>query len=199
VQENNVDEVLSDQGRLEEAEVLFRSMVRVSRAARFPIGAALGTGNLGRLASRAGRFADAHELIDEAAAAFALIDAGRYVNETHARRAECLVLEVGTRKRSRWLRRLSRVRARHRSAVWRGSSSGRIGLALHQARRPHEGTHHLFESLRIARELRAVYEEALTLRALTDTNTPDADAHRAEGDEILARLGLLFVPKAPLP
>ena len=50
-------------------------MVRVSRAARFPIGAALGTSNLGRLAARDGRFAEAHELLDEAAAAFAEIDA----------------------------------------------------------------------------------------------------------------------------
>ncbi|MGC9343947.1 MAG: tetratricopeptide repeat protein, partial [Bacteroidales bacterium] len=46
VQENNVGEVLSDQGRLAEAEALFRNMVRASRAARFPIGAALGTSNL---------------------------------------------------------------------------------------------------------------------------------------------------------
>jgi len=43
--------------------------------------------------ARDGRFAEAHELLDEAAAGFAAIEAWRYVNETQARRAECLVLE----------------------------------------------------------------------------------------------------------
>jgi class 3 adenylate cyclase/tetratricopeptide (TPR) repeat protein len=199
VQENNVAEVLSDQGRLAEAELLFRNMVRVSRAAQFPIGAALGTGNLGRLAARDGRFAEAHELLDEAAAAFAVIDAGRYVNETHARRAECLVLEG---RHAEALEAASTLVEATRETPFGGLEAlveRTIGLALHQARRPDEGTPHLLESLRIARDLRAVYEVALTLRALADTNAPDSDALRAESDEILARLGVISVPKVPLP
>jgi hypothetical protein len=47
--------------------------------------------------------------------------------------------------------------------------------------------------------LRAVYEEALTLRALADTKSPDADALRAESDAILERLGVVSVSKVPLP
>ena len=74
-----------------------------------------------------------------------------------------------------------------------------IGLALHQARRPEEGRPHLLESLRIARELEAVYERALTLRALADTKAPDADAHRAESEALLARLGVVALAKVPLP
>jgi class 3 adenylate cyclase/tetratricopeptide (TPR) repeat protein len=199
VQQNNVAEVLSDQGRLEEAEVLFRDMVRVSRAARFPIGTALGTSNLGRLAARAGRFAEAHELLDEAAAAFAEIDAGRYVNETHARRAECLVLEG---RYTEALETASPVVETARQTPFGGLEAlveRTIGLALHQARRPEDGIRHLLESLRIARDLRAVYEEALTLRALADTKAPGAEAYRSESDEILARLGVVFLPKVPLP
>jgi class 3 adenylate cyclase/tetratricopeptide (TPR) repeat protein len=199
VQENNVAEVLSDQGRLAEAELLFRNMVRVCRAAHFPIGAALGTGNLGRLAARDGRFAEAHELLDEAAAAFAEIDAGRYVNETHARRAECLVLEG---RYSEALEVASALVEASRDTPFGGLEAlveRTIGLALHQARRPDEATPHLLESLRIARDLRAVYEVALTLRALADTNAPDSDGHRAESDEILARLGVVSIPRVPLP
>jgi tetratricopeptide (TPR) repeat protein len=199
VQENNVAEVLSDQGRLGEAALLFRNMVRVSRAARFPIGAALGTGNLGRLAAREGRFAEAHGLLDEAAAAFAEIDAGRYVNETHARRAECLVLEG---RYSEALEVASALVEASRETPFGGLEAlveRTIGLALHQARRPDEGTPHLLESLRIARDLRAVYEVALTLRALADTNAPGSDALRAESDEILARLGVISLPRVPLP
>jgi len=199
VQENNVAEVLSDQGRLAEAEPLFRSMVRVCRAARFPIGTALGTGNLGRLAARDGRFAEAHALLDEAAAGFAEIDAGRYVNETHARRAECLMLE------GRYVEALEVASALVEAA--RETPFGglealverTIGLALHQARRPDEGRPHLHDSLRIARELNAVYEQAQTLGALADTKAPDADTHRAQSAEILDRLGVVKLPKVPLP
>jgi tetratricopeptide (TPR) repeat protein len=199
VQENNVAEILSDQGRLAEAEALFRNMVRVSRAARFPIGAALGTSNLGRLAARDGRFAEAHALLDEAAAAFDELDAGRYVNETHARRAECLVLEG---RYSEALEVASSLLEAARETPFGGLEAlveRTIGLALHQSRRPDEGTQHLLESLRIARDLRAVYEEALTLRALADTKAPDADAHRAESEAILARLGVVSLAQVPLP
>lgn len=199
VQENNVAEVLSDQGRLEEAEPLFRNMVRVCRAARFPIGASLGTSNLGRLAARDGRFAEAHELFDDSAAGFAAIDAGRYVNETHARRAECLVLEG---RFAEALEVASALVEAARETPFGGLEAlveRTIGLALHQARRPEEGRPHLLESLRIARELEAVYERALTLRALADTKAPDADAHRAESEALLARLGVVALAKVPLP
>ena len=190
-----IAEILSDQGRLEDAEPGFRDMVRVSRASLFPIGAALGTSNLGRLAARDGRFAEAHELLDDAAAAFSAIDASRYVNETNARRAECLVLEG---RYSEALEVASALLEAARETPFGGLEAlveRTIGLALHQARRPDEGTPHLLESLRIARDLAAVYEEALTLRALADTKAPDADAHRAESDAILERLGVVAVPK----
>ena len=199
VQENNVAEILSDQGRLEDAEPGFRDMVRVSRASRFPIGAALGTSNLGRLAARDGRFAEAHELLDDAAAAFSAIDDSRYVNETNARRAECLVLEG---RYSEALEVASALLEAARETPFGGLEAlveRTIGLALHQARKPDEGTQHLLESLRIARDNRASYEEALTLRALADTKAPDADADRAQSNEILARLGVVSVPKVPLP
>ena len=199
VQENNVAEVLSDQGRLEEAEPLFRNMVRVCRAARFPIGASLGTSNLGRLAARDGRFAEAHELFDDSAAGFASIDAGRYVNESHARRAECLVLEG---RFAEALEVASALVEAARETPFGGLEAlveRTIGLALHQGRRPEEATPHLLESLRIARELEAVYETALTLRALADTKAPDADAHRAESEALLARLGVVALAKVPLP
>ena len=45
--QNNEGEILSDQGRLEEAEELFLEAQRVWRAARYPVGIALATSNLG--------------------------------------------------------------------------------------------------------------------------------------------------------
>jgi hypothetical protein len=48
-------------------------------------------------------------------------------------------------------------------------------------------------------DFRAVYEEALTLRALAHAKAPDADARRAESDAILGRLGVASLPTVPLP
>jgi hypothetical protein len=121
------------------------------------------------------------------------------VNETHARLAECLVLEG---RYAEALEIASTLVEAARETPFGGLEAlveRTIGLALHQARRPEEGAPHLLESLRIARELRAPYEEALTLRALGDTNANDGEVYRAESDEILARLGVVSIPKVPLP
>src|SRR5262249_42688010 len=66
-----------------------------------------------------------------------------------------------------------------------------IGYALHQARRPDEARPHFDESLRIAREQKAEYEVALTLRALAATGASDGDP-RAESEAILERLHVVL-------
>jgi tetratricopeptide (TPR) repeat protein len=90
--QNNEGEILSDQGKLEEAEHLFTETLRVWRAAGYPVGLALATSNLGRVAARAGRFDEALGLFEEALAAFRALGSEAFVHETEARRAECLVL-----------------------------------------------------------------------------------------------------------
>ena len=42
-------------------------------------------------------------------------------------------------------------------------------------------------------------DDVARLRALADTKAPDAEALRAESDAILERLGVVSVPKIPLP
>ena len=74
-----------------------------------------------------------------------------------------------------------------------------IGYALHQARRPEEARPHFEESLRIARELKAEYEVALTLRAMAATRYPSDEDLGAQSDAILERLGVVLVPSVPLP
>jgi hypothetical protein len=61
-------------------------------AAGYEIGVALATSNLGRAAARAGRHDEALALLEEAVERFERIGAEGYVDETHARVAECLVL-----------------------------------------------------------------------------------------------------------
>ena len=115
VRANNEAEVLSDQGRLEAAEPLFRELVRIARGSGFPIGEALGTSNLGRVAARAGRFEEAHGLYEDAERQFAEIGSKRYVTETRARVAEVLVFE-GRHGEARQVAESCRLEARAQGA-----------------------------------------------------------------------------------
>src|SRR5207249_11889977 len=88
----NIGEILCDQGRLEEAESLFRKASRVWRAAGDRSGAAYVESQLGRIAARTGRFDEALLLLSHAGAELLDIgDRGAAV-EAGARTAECLLL-----------------------------------------------------------------------------------------------------------
>jgi hypothetical protein len=58
---------------------------------------------------------------------------------------------------------------------------------------------HFEERLRIAREPKAEYEPALTLRAMAATRLPSADDLAGECDAIHERVGVLSVPSVLLP
>ena len=199
VHANNEAEVLSDQGHLTEAEPLFREMVRICDAASFPIGVALGTSNLGRVAARAGRFTEAHDLYRQAIRGFEEIDARRYVTETKARTAECLVFEG---RYADAITESSALREAARASPFGGLEAlilRQLGLALWQARKPDEARPHLVEALAIARELKAEFEVALTLRAMADVRFDASEELRSESNAILERLGVVSVPAVPLP
>ena len=200
---NNIGEVLSDQGHLEQAEDHFRESRRIQRAARFPIGVAFGTSNLGRAAARAGRFDEAAELLDEALAEFTEIGAESFVLETQARIAELRVLRgdpaaaltVVDEADDLALRLggMTAVRAiLHR--VW--------GYALAQQGDPDLARAALEASLRLARESRAAYEEALTLEALARLAASlgdDGSTAAAAAQVLFDRLGVVRTPAVPLP
>ena len=73
-----------------------------------------------------------------------------------------------------------------------------IGYALVQGRRKDEAAPHLERSLELARGLGADLEIALTLKAMADTGLAGADA-AGESEEILGRLGVVSLPRIPLP
>src|SRR5262249_45827903 len=66
----NIGLILLDQGRLDEAEPLFRETLRVARAAHTGARIAGSLLNLGRVAARRGRFDEARRLFTEARAEF---------------------------------------------------------------------------------------------------------------------------------
>ncbi|MFN2471170.1 MAG: tetratricopeptide repeat protein [Gaiellaceae bacterium] len=198
---NNEAEIVSDQGHLEEARRLLEDALRVWRAASYPIGVALATSNLGRVAARSRRFDDAHGLLDQAASAFREIGATSFVHENDARRLECLVLE------GRYAEALEVAGATLDDVRPLGATPLLAGLerlagyAVVQSRQPLDAACARFDaSLAVGRELGAQYEVALTLRALADTKCmDDPEAARRESEELLEQLGVASLATPPLP
>ncbi len=199
VQMNNEAEILSDQGHLDAAAALFDDWLRACRASGYAFGIGVALSNLGRVAARDGRFEAAHGLFEEALAQFEQLGSERFANETLARIAECLVFE-GSHGRALELGLACREPAA-RSPVGglEALIERTIGYALCQQRRREEAQPHLDESLRLARDLHADFEVALTLRAMAAVGGADAGERRAESDAILERLGVESVPPVPLP
>jgi tetratricopeptide (TPR) repeat protein len=190
--ENNEAEILVDQGRLDEAQARFEEALRVWRAAGYRVGIALATSNLGRVAARAGRFDEGEKLLQDALAEFEELGAESLVLETRTRLAESLVL-AGRHKEALALVRplIARETSPQQAAIERLA-----GYAIVQSRAGFaKARSHFDASLETARATDTPYELALTLRAVAETS----GAESPEADEILARLGVVFVPSVPLP
>jgi class 3 adenylate cyclase/tetratricopeptide (TPR) repeat protein len=199
-QKMNEAEILSLQGHLDDAEPVFQEALRIWRAARFPLGAALATSNLARIAAHRGSFEEAHELYGQALAGLEEIGSAGYAHETKAQTAECLVLE-GRYKEAEELASdvLSAVTAAGDPGVLGAMLERLLGYALHQGREPERARPHFEASLRIARELPADYEAALTLKAMAETGYPAEADPEAEYRALFSRLGVVSVPSPPLP
>ena len=197
---NNRAEILSDQGHLDAASADFREAARTWKAARYSIGAALATSNLGRVAARGGDFEAAERWLAEASDIFTGIGASSLVLEVRLRRAEAALLAGDQRRAETAAEGL-------RSALERPDTepSQRAGirrcLAVIAAQRDELVTaeEELLRSLREARDASAPFElvqglliaERLCLigrSRLTDLEDPGP---------ILARLGIesIAVPR----
>jgi tetratricopeptide (TPR) repeat protein len=144
---NNIGEILSDQGKLEEAEAHFRDALRICRAADYRLGILFCVSHLGKVASRAKRFDEAMSLLEEARRGFTEIGEEVLVLETEARIAECHLLKSES----------DRVLALTQKAVDLAGTSGgggerastlhrTRGYALMQLGRPEEAEAALAES-----------------------------------------------------
>jgi tetratricopeptide (TPR) repeat protein len=197
---NNIGEIRSDQGRLEEAEHLFKEASRVHRAADQAEGRAYAASNLGRVASRSGRPDDALPLFEEARTIFEEMGNRPQVLETSARIAECELLR-GDLEHALTLADLALERALALGGVAVQSPMlHRIrGCALLRSGRPTEARAALDESLRDARSRAARFEVALTLEAFAELDRVEGcspDVPRAEeAAEILRQLGVVLSPR----
>jgi class 3 adenylate cyclase/tetratricopeptide (TPR) repeat protein len=199
VEMGNMAEVLSDQGRLVEAEPLLRDALQVWRAAQAPSFVAFGKSQLGRLAARSGRFGEALELLRSARDDYVRDGEHAEVLETDARIAECLVLQGA----------FAEARAAADDALVRASSNSAVlpqipllqrvrGLALANLGDVEAAVGALEASLSGAHERRARHEEAWTLHALvTLRRTIELDAFDETVEErqaaLFEQLGIIDV------
>jgi tetratricopeptide (TPR) repeat protein len=194
----NIAEILVDQGRLEEAELLTREAMRVWRASGSRLRVAHAVRLLGRIASRSSRPAEGMELLRQARAEFSEVGARSDVVETDARIAGALVrgghAKEGLELASAALRRAAGV---HVPLLQRLR-----GYALIQLGDLESGRDALRASLDSARSQGADYEAAVTLDGLVRlaelTDDIDTGSLLAERDTTLSRLGVVYLPPFPV-
>jgi len=195
----NEADVLAERGLLDEAEQRLRDALRVWRAASYRLAIAITSSNLGRVLARAGRGEEARALLTEARATFTELGNPAWAAEATARVAESHVV-AGEHREAVETATAALEEARESGAppVLEAVIERLIGYALVQQRRKDEAAPHFERSLELARGLGADLEIALTLKAMADTGRAGPEAAR-ESEEILSRLGVVSLPRIPLP
>lgn len=191
---NNLAEILSDQAKLEEAEIIFQDALSTTKAAGHGRVIYAIASNLGRAAARAGRFQEASALLQEALIGFRELGDGQNAALTEARIAESRIFagqpEAG-------LTLANRILASDPPGL--GPLLHRIiGYAHAQAGKLDESRKSLEESLRLAREAGERYEMALSLDALASVSRlrgDDPSPYEAESRKILDQLGVASIPE----
>lgn len=205
----NIAEVRSDQGRMEEAEPVFREVLDVRRAAGNPLKIAEAASLLGRHLARVGQLEEARALLEESRELFAAEGDEEDLLTTDAWLIECLVLEgkgaaalplaAEALQRAETISGMSVVVTHlHRIRGWAYMQTGDLAAAREA----------LDESLRMARleeanfgGMSTQFEAALTLGALVRlgalTGEPVGELE-AERDAILGRLGVIKIHEPPL-
>jgi len=198
-----IGEILCDQGDLERARPVLEEALSVWRAAGYPFGVAFVVSQLGRVASRAGGFAEADRLYREARTVYSELKARSDILETETRLAENLVYQGRAVDAAEQLARAGstaddlggepvQVTRLH---LLRGYASAQSG-DLTTARLRFE------ESLQGARRRDATYEIALALEALCRLGRLEGRRDwREELEEcwsIFDRLGVVSLPAVPL-
>jgi class 3 adenylate cyclase/tetratricopeptide (TPR) repeat protein len=190
----NIGEVLTDQGRLDEAEVHFRDALRVARAAKKPYVAATALQHLGRVAMLAGDSEQAFIHLGEARAQFESMRNADDVQEVDVLLAECQLVAGNPAQAIEIVEAISAASPTRLATLER--TRGRALDALGD----HEGARRALEvSLADARDQDALYEIARTLDALVDLDARAGDLAAAEqreveSAELFARLGVRTQP-----
>jgi class 3 adenylate cyclase/tetratricopeptide (TPR) repeat protein len=206
----NLAGFLSDQGRLDEAEALFRRSLELRRAAGNPLKIADGANELGRFAARAGKFDEARALLAEARQLGAAEGDEIELFTSDVWLAECHVLEGDAAAAIAVCdEALELARTMSGVSILVAMLHRLRGWALLQLRDIEAAADSFDASLRLAQlegenvlMRSSDYETALTLDALAQlgelVGDPTADLEQ-ERNAILSKLAVLKLPRPPLP
>ena len=193
----NVAEILADQGRLSEAEPLFRQVLRIWKAANDRPCVAYACSHLGRVAYRSGRIDEGLDLLRQARQQFDEIGSVAELVETDGRLAECLLMsgdDAGALATADAALALVESVA---GAQVHGPMLHRVrGLALASLGRFDAAEDALNRSLKEARARAADYDVALALRplaSLMERQGLPAQALLEASGAIFDRLGVVSV------
>jgi class 3 adenylate cyclase/tetratricopeptide (TPR) repeat protein len=198
----NVGEILSDQGHYAESDDVARPALRVLQASGALSETAFALSVLGRTAARAGRLAEARDLLDAAKAGYQRAGERGEELSTDVRIAECLVL-AGQNAAAETLATYLAAQVAGRGMAAETAALDRLrGYLLAQQDQPEAAADAFEASLASARERRALYDQALSLDALirlashvgqpADFGQTDARA------ELFGRLGVVATAAFPL-
>ena len=195
---NNIAEILSDQGHLDDAEGLFEQALRAWRRAGYEVGVAVGTAYLGRLRARRGDYDDARVMLADAAVRFERIGASHFVLETKAYQLECEVLAGNGRAAIADIEPLFEMADELGDPLLEAMLLRAKGWA-HLIEREYEQVEELANRCVILSEsVGSLYEAALALimrgQALRATGRDRTDDHR-RAREMLTELGVVSLPR----
>ena len=196
---NNQAEILTDQGRLDEAATILDNVERALRAAHYPLGVATTTSGRARIALRRGDLDVAGLLLDEARAAFVDLDARHMVIDTDVRRVEHLVW-AGRADEAEWLAaQVERDLDEAGPVAVLPSTLVRLrGWAALQLGDPERAHDRFRRGLVLAEDEAFDYEVALALDGLISSGvSATTDDERARLAELVHHLHIASTPRPP--
>ena len=198
----NVGEILSDQGHYAESDEVAGPALRVLQASGALSETAFALSVLGRTAARAGRLAEAHDLLEAAKAGYLRAGERGEALSTEVRIAECLVLDGRGENAAELAAGLASQAAGRGMAAELAALDRLRGYLLAQQDQPEPATEALEASLASARQRIALYDEALSLDALIrladHLGRPPSPAHITARAGLFGRLGVIATAAFPL-
>jgi tetratricopeptide (TPR) repeat protein len=198
----NVGEILSDQGHYADSDEVAGPALRVLQASGALSETAFALSVLGRTAARAGRLAEAHDLLEAAKAGYLRAGERGEALSTEVRIAECLVLDGRGETAAELAVGLASQAAGRGMAAELAALDRLRGYLLAQQDQPEPATEALEASLASARQRIALYDEALSLDALIrladHLGRPPSPAHITARAGLFGRLGVIATAAFPL-
>lgn len=199
---NNIAEVRSDQGHLDEAEAMLRQAVEIWRGSNNAM-LGMGLGNLGRVAARSGRLDEAERWYDESRQVCTRMKESAMALETDAREAERRLFAGDSAAAL-----LAAADVYERAQQLGGNpyvlmlADRTAGYALAQLGDVRGAWSRIGRSLMRSRENRSDYETALNLQALVRVGHlrgVQVEEFAAESVRLFTGLGVVRTPEVPLP